>query len=100
MTLAELERSFKSKQRQIKAQEQKQASFDYMLADLIGRSVARIYNSSNKYPTIETVYTNVFTEEDRKAAQTQRNKQRFIAGLQQFAQTHNSKEFGGGGQTK
>lgn len=89
MTLAELDRSFRSKQRQIKLQEKKQASFDYVLADLIGRSIARVYNSSNKYPSIYDAYPSIYTEDEIKATQSHRDRQRFIAGLQQFAQTHN-----------
>lgn len=93
MTLAELDRFFKSRARVIKAQEQKQASFDYILADTIGRSIARIYNSSNKMPSIEEVYRTLFDSEEIRAAKAARDRERFVASLQQFAQTHN-KEVG------
>ena len=36
----------------MKAEERKKASFDYILADLVGRSISRVYNSANKYPPI------------------------------------------------
>ena len=95
MTLAELDRFFQSRARVLKAQERKQASYDYILADLIGRSVARVYNSSNKLPTINEAYPTLFTEEELKARRAELNRQRFMAGLQQFAHTHNN-DIGGG----
>lgn len=95
MTLAELERFFKSKARVLKTQERKQASYDYILADLIGRSVARVYNSSNKMPSISEAYPSLFTEEEVKERRAELNRQRFMVGLQQFAHTHNN-DIGGG----
>lgn len=86
MTLAELDRYFKSKERQQKAAEQQKASFDYILANLIGLSVARAYNSQNKMPTMAEAYPSLF---DSKAAQAAKEKQRFINGLTQFAKLHN-----------
>ena len=89
MTLAEVERYFKSRARVIKAQERKQASFDYILADLIGKSVGRVFNKANKMPFIYEVYPNLFDEEEIKKTKAQRDRERFIAGLQQFAQSYN-----------
>lgn len=95
MTLAELERYFKSRARVIKAEERKQASYDYILADLIGRSVARAFNSSNKMPTIHDAYPSLFSDEEVRERRAELNRQRFLAGLQQFAQTHNNNTGGG-----
>lgn len=89
MTLAEVERYFRSRARVLKAEERKKASFDYILADLIGRSVARVYNSSNKLPTINEAYPSLFSEGEVKESKAKRDRQRFIAGLQQFAQSYN-----------
>lgn len=89
MTFGELERAFKSKERLAKIEQQKQASFDYILADLMGRSIARLYNSSNKMPPIEKVYTQLFDEEEIKANKAKLQRQRFMAGLQQYAQNLN-----------
>jgi hypothetical protein len=55
MTISELERLFESKRRMRKLQQQEKASYDYILAELIGRSIGRIYNASNKYPEIHEV---------------------------------------------
>ncbi len=86
MTLAELDRYFKSRQRQIKAEQRNKASFDYILADLIGRSMARLYSSSAKMPSIADAYPSLFSNEETRVAN---NQQRFMAGLQQFAQSYN-----------
>lgn len=72
MTLAEIERFIDSKKRMQKAQAQEKASFDYILAELIGRSISRIYSSSNQMPDISEVYPQLFDSkevEERKSAQ-------------------------------
>lgn len=73
MTLAELERALASKRRMLKAQAQEKASFDYLLADLIGKSVARIYSSANTVPEISDVYPSLF---DSKEIQEKRQEQK------------------------
>ena len=45
---------------------------DYTLADMIGRSVARIYNSSNTLPNIEEVYPTVFDKEELERKRQER----------------------------
>lgn len=91
MTFAELERVIKSKQRVRKIQAQEQASFDYKLADLIGRSVARVYNSKNRIPDIAEAYPTLFDEkeivEKKRAAKAEISAQRF----KQFADSYNKK---------
>ena len=91
MTLAEVNRAIESKQRVQKKEQQEKASFDYILADLIGRSVARIYSKSNKLPSIEEVYTSVFDakeiQERKKAKSAELSALRF----KQFAQAYNKK---------
>lgn len=91
MTLAEVNRTIESKQRVEKREQQAKASFDYILADLIGRSVARIYSSSNKLPAIEEVYSSVFNtkeiQDQKEAKQAELSALRF----KQFAQAYNKK---------
>lgn len=91
MTLAELERAIDSKRRIQKQQAQEKASYDYILADLIGRSVARIYNDNNTMPEIATVYPTLF---DTKAIEEKKaEKQAEISALRfkQFATSYNKK---------
>lgn len=89
MTLGELERYFKSRKRVLEAEERKKASYDYILADLIGISMARVYNSKNKFPTIDKAYPSIFTAEEIKKVQLKQNQQKFLDGLKQFARSRN-----------
>lgn len=91
MTFAELNRLLASKRRILKAQEQKQASFDYLLAELIGRSVARIYNSANKMPTLSEVYPSLFDEAEEKTKIQEKKDELSAIRFKQFTQTFNKK---------
>ena len=91
MTIAELERALESRRRVKKLEAQERASFDYALADLIGRSVGRLYASSNTLPDISAVYPTLFdSEEIQKRKQAQQAE---ISALRfkQFAQTFNKR---------
>ena len=91
MTIAELERAVLSAKRRQKAEAQEKASFDYILADLVGRSVARMYSSSNKMPDISAVYPSLFDSkevEEKKAAQKAKLS---AARFKQFANSYNKR---------
>ena len=60
MTLAEIMRAIESKKRVKKIESQEKALFDYLLADLIYRSMARIYDNNVSYPAIEEAYPAFF----------------------------------------
>lgn len=62
---------------------------DYTLADLIGRSVARIYNSSNTMPNIEDVYTTVFDKEELEHKRQERQAELLAIKFKQFAENLN-----------
>lgn len=91
MTIAELERSIASKKRVRKLEAQEKASYDYLLAELIGRSIARIYSSSARFPAISEVYPTLFDnlemEEKKKEKQMEASAIRF----KQFAQSYNQR---------
>lgn len=91
MTFAELNRCFESHMRVKKRESQEKASYDYILADLIGKSVARLYSSSNHMPEISEVYPSLFDnkeiEEQKRAKKAELSALRF----KQFANFHNSK---------
>lgn len=91
MTLAELERLIESKKRIKKRQDQEKAQADYKLADLIGRSISRIYSSTARYPDISEAYPTLFdsaeVEEQKQARKDQLSALRF----KQFAQAYNKK---------
>ena len=91
MTFAEIERKLDSYKRVKQQEEKDKATFDYLLADLIGRSVARVYHSSNTYPSIEQAYPMLFdsveVQEQRQIKQDELSALRF----KQFADSFNSK---------
>lgn len=91
MTLAEVNRAAKSKIRMTKIEDEKKASFDYILADLIGRSVSRIYSSSSKMPSLSEAYPSLFSKEEE--VKTIQNKKNELSALRfkQFANSYNTK---------
>lgn len=91
MTLAEIDRVFKSKTRAIETHDRRQASFDYILADLIGRSVSRIYNSSSKMPSLADAYPSLFSQEEANQKAKEKKEELSVLRFKQFAQSHNKK---------
>ena len=89
MTLAELERAVESKKRVIKRQAQEKAHFDYTLAELIGRSVSRIYNSSNRMPDIAEAYPTLFDVEEVIEKRQERQDELSALRFKQFANSFN-----------
>ena len=99
MTIAELERLVKSKKRVMKQQAEAEAklraSFDYTLADLIGRSVARIYSNSARLPEIAEVYPSLFDREEVETKKAQKKQELSALRFRQFAQSFNKRFIGG-----
>ncbi len=91
MSLAELRRAIASKQRVYKAQMQEKASMDYMLAELIGRSVARIYNSNNKMPEISEAYPSLFNSKEIEEKKAEQQAEISALRFKQFAASYNQK---------
>ena len=93
MTVGEVFRSVRSKQRIEKHKAQEKATFDYILANMIGFSAARIIDSKVKMPSIEEFYPSLFDEE-KKQKQEKINQQKMeLSALRfkQFANFHNNK---------
>lgn len=89
MTLAELQRAIESKKRVMKRQAQEKASFDYALAELIGRSVARIYSESSTFPDIAEVYPTLFDTAEIEEKKAQRRAELSALRFRQFATSYN-----------
>lgn len=91
MTLAEFDRFVSSRRRVQEREAKEKATYDYILGDLIGRSLARVYHSSNKYPEIYEAYPALFEkeniEEQRQERTMELSAQRFMA----FAESFNKK---------
>lgn len=91
MTFAEFDRFVDSRRRVQEREAKEKASFDYILGDLIGRSIARVFDSSNKYPEVYEAYPAFFDkekiEEQKEERQQELSAQRFMA----FAESFNKK---------
>ncbi len=95
MTLGEVIRAIEAAKRKYLREQRERASFDYILADLIGRSVARIYNSSNTLPSMGDTYPSLFDSEEIEAQQRAKKQELSALRFRQFALSHNKKFKGG-----
>ena len=91
MTLAELNRALESKARVKKIEQQEKASFDYILADMIGRSVARVYSSANHLPDISEMYPSLFDSQEIQQRKQEKINELSALRFKQFAQAYNDK---------
>ena len=98
MTPAEVNRAIESKNRRRKIEAKEKASFDYILANLIGKNISIVLNGKGELPPIREVYTGLFdeeTEEQKEQVETQKAN-RFAMQLRMFADAHNKKLEKGG----
>ena len=91
MTFAEVSRAIQSHNRMHIAEEKRKASYDYILADLIGRSVSRIYNSANKMPALYKAYPSLFDKEVEEEKMRKQREELSMARFYQFAQLTNKR---------
>jgi hypothetical protein len=91
MTIAELSRAVESKKRIQERELKEKATFDYILADLIGRSVSRLYSSSNKMPSIAETYPALFSAEEIEAKRQEQKQELSVLRLKQFTQSFNKR---------
>lgn len=91
MTPAEVFRAMDSKKRVMKIQAQEKASFDYILADLIGKSIARIHSSKISYPELIEVYPSLFDTKAIEEKKLEKKTELSAIRFKQFADSHNKK---------
>lgn len=91
MTPAEVFRAIESKKRVMKVEAQEKATYDYILADLIGRSLGRLYSSSATMPELGAVYPSLFDTKDIEQKKQEKKMELSAIRFQQFAQSHNRK---------
>lgn len=91
MTFGEVFRAVESYNRVLKKREQEQACFDYILADLIGRSIARTQHSSNKMPDISEAYPSLFNSEEIQEQREQKLAELSALRFKQFANSYNQR---------
>lgn len=87
MTKAEIERHLEGAVWQLKSK----AQFDYLLADLIGVSVARILDSKAEYPPIEKAYSFLFEDTVPEANEEEIRMENSMNRFMEFALKHNAK---------
>jgi ribosomal protein L29 len=91
MTIAELERAINSKRRTQKLEAQEKAAYHYILAELIGKSVARIYSSTITMPELSEVYPSLFDSEEVQEKIQEKKDELSALRFKQFADAHNNK---------
>lgn len=95
MTFAELDRVVESYNRVQKREAKEKASFNYILALLIGRAVAQTMSKDATFPEIHEVYPTLF---DAKQIEAERQTARDTASVVRFklfAQNYNKNLKGG-----
>ncbi len=75
--------------KKLKAQEK--ATFDYILADLIGRSLARLHSSANGYPDISEIYPTLFDAQVIEEKKQEQKNQLSALRFKQFAESYNKR---------
>lgn len=91
MTIAELNRFVESQKRTQKREAQEKATFDYILADLIGRSIARIHSSAATYPRLSDTYPSLFESEEVEEKLQEKKDELSALRFKQFANSFNKK---------
>ena len=91
MTIAEITRMAKSKQRTTITASKERAVFDYLLAELIGKSVSRIYSNSARMPELYEVYPSLFEQEDIEEKKQEQRDTLSALRFKQFAQSYNKR---------
>lgn len=86
MTIAEVQRAVDSYNRRMSYRRKEKAEYDYILANLIGLSVARLFDENAKYPSLHEAYPALY-EKELEQDKVNASVARFLA----FAQAHNKK---------
>lgn len=91
MTFAELDRLVASKQRMDRHNAQERATYDYILAALIGRAFAAGMDSKATFPEIHEVYPSLFDKGEREIQKQERSNQLSALRFKQFADSYNKR---------
>lgn len=91
MTFAELDRLVESKKRMDHFKLKEKATFDYILANLIGRAFAAGMDSKAEFPDIHEVYPSLFDPKQREEEKQELTNQLSALRFKQFAQSYNKR---------
>ena len=91
MTFAEIERAVSSAIRVRKLESKEKASYDYILATLIAKGMAKAFGDKSAYPTLEEAYPEVFADDiaEREAKAKEQKMNLSAIRFRQFAQSFN-----------
>lgn len=95
MTITELTRAVESKKRVEKLKAKEKATFDYILADLIGRSVGRLYSASAKMPELSEIYPTLFESQQIEEKKQEKRNELSALRFKLFAKSFNDRFQGG-----
>lgn len=95
MTIAELDRAVASRNRIVQREAKERASFDYILASLIGRAVSMTMASGGSFPELHEVYPSIFGDAENRKAQEEQKQQLSVLRFIHFAEAHNNRYKGG-----
>lgn len=92
MTLGELSRAVRSAHRVQKLKAREKASFDYTLAQNIGRACGMAFGSiKEEFPDISSIYPTLFDSEEMKQKKQERQAELSALRFKQFAESFNKK---------
>lgn len=93
MTIGEVERVIKSKNRVKRIEEKERAAYDYILANMIARGVSAAIVGGDGIPSINEVYGSLFEENQKQKQDEKQNIRNELSVLRfkQYANFHNNK---------
>lgn len=91
MTYEEMRLVIDSFNRREKARVQEMASMNYQLGNLVGMSVARLFDEKAKYPTLFEAFPTLFDDLEIDTTPRQQDWRIMKDRLQQYATAHNTK---------
>lgn len=92
MTIGELSRAVRSKIRVQKLEARQKASYDYTLAQLIGRACGMAFGSiKDPFPEIAEIYPTLFDSEEMKQKKQEQQAELSALRFKQFAESFNKK---------
>lgn len=92
MTIGELTRATKSKLRVKKMEAREKASYDFTLAQIIGRACGLAFGTlKEQFPEISSVYPTLFDSEEIKQKQQERQAEISALRFKQFAESFNQR---------
>ena len=92
MTIGELSRAVRSKIRVQKHEARQKASYDYTLAQMVGRACGMAFGTvKTEFPEIASIYPTLFDSEEEKQKKQEQKAELSALRFKQFADSFNQK---------